>query len=375
MTTIPNILDVHSSILELFHSETKELSSLEKTKQELTEMVQQYSNGEVQSVLDEQLSQVQNRIQSIVRKNNAYYYMLESTPLLEEYKVHLSKPVQVNFMSPVSSVGGKTQGSDSPEMKTLETMYLNITKTYDIINKGLETTLEPLNITCSTCQSVGSQSFITHDHICTCKYCGTEQDILQTKSSFNDVDRICSTTKYQYDRRVHFKECIHQFQGKQNSSIKPEIYEQLIHQLDIHGLVHSDTSLSKQIRFERVTKTHISIFLKEIGYSSHYEDLNLIYHIITGHQLDDISFLEGILMDDFDKLSKLYDEEYIKTRKITRKNFINTQYVLYQLLKRHKYPCQQSDFSFLKTIERKGFHDDICSHLFKKLGWNFHPIF
>ena len=121
---------------------------------------------------------------------------------------------------------------------------------------------------------------------------------------------------------------------------------------------------------KKVSKYHISIFLKEIGYAKHYEDLNLIYHVITDNKLHDISHLEDVLMEDFDKLSKLYDEEYIKTRKIPRKNFINTQYVLYQLLKRHKYPCNKSDFSFLKTAERKEFHDDICTHLFKKLGWN-----
>lgn len=205
--------------------------------------------------------------------------------------------------------------------------------------------------------------------------CGTEQDSVQFTFSYKDTDRINISTKYTYDRKFHFKECINQFQGKQNSTIKPIVYEKLIEQFVLHGLASADESIPRKERFQNITKNHVSIFLKEINCSHHYEDLNLIYHKITTKKLDDISHLEDILMDDFDKLSGLYDEEYIKTKKITRKNFINTQYVLYQLLKRHKYPCIESDFIFLKTTERKDFHDKVCLDLFTKLGWNFTHVF
>jgi hypothetical protein len=117
------------------------------------------------------------------------------------------------------------------------------------------------------------------------------------------------------------------------------------------------------------------IFMKEIKCAKHYEDINLIYHTITGKPLDNISHLEEKLMEDFDILSELYDNVYIKTDIIQRKNFINNQYVLYQLLSRHKYPCNKADFNFMKTNERKYFHDTICSELFRQLGWNFTNIF
>jgi hypothetical protein len=45
------------------------------------------------------------------------------------------------------------------------------------------------------------------------------------------------------------------------------------------------------------------------------------------------------------------------------------------LLRRHKYPCQKEDFNILKTIDRKYYHDEICSELFHDLGWNFQPLF
>ena len=63
------------------------------------------------------------------------------------------------------------------------------------------------------------------------------------------------------------------------------------------------------------------------------------------------------------------------TMNINRKNFINTQYVLYQLLLRHKHSCKKEDFIILKTIDRKYFHDEICKSLFEHLGWNFSPFY
>ena len=117
---------------------------------------------------------------------------------------------------------------------------------------------------------------------------------------------------------------------------------------------------------------HILLFLKELGYANHYENVHLIHHVLTGKKPHDISNLEDQLLDDFDILTDLYDKKY---KDINRKNFINTQYVLFQLLRRHKYPCKRQDFNILKTIDRKSFHDEVCKNLFEQLGWNFTALF
>ena len=57
------------------------------------------------------------------------------------------------------------------------------------------------------------------------------------------------------------------------------------------------------------------------------------------------------------------------------KSFINSQYVLYQLLRKYNYHCDKEDFNILKTSDRQNFHDDVCKELFKTLGWNFKCIF
>ena len=109
------------------------------------------------------------------------------------------------------------------------------------------------------------------------------------------------------------------------------------------------------------------MFLKELGYSKHYENVHLIHYNFTSIKPDDITYLEDKLFDDFNALTELYDKKY---KNIDRKNFINTQYVLYQLLRRHRHPCKEEDFVILKTFDRKVFHDEIIKDLFQELGWN-----
>ena len=114
------------------------------------------------------------------------------------------------------------------------------------------------------------------------------------------------------------------------------------------------------------------MFLKDLGYSNHYENVHLMHYNFTGIKPDDISYLEDKLLNDFDSLTELYDKKF---KHIKRKNFINTQYVLYQLLQRHKHECKKEEFIILKTIDRKFFHDEVCKELFESLGWNHTPFY
>ena len=47
---------------------------------------------------------------------------------------------------------------------------------------------------------------------------------------------------------------------------------------------------------------------------------------------------------------------------------------MYQLLLKFKHPCNKEDFTILKTLDRKTFHDEIMSNIFLQLGWNFVPF-
>lgn len=229
-------------------------------------------------------------------------------------------------------------------------------------------------IVCSHCKS-NDLIYYSDMNMLICESCGNQQEKAMKTISFKDISRVNMTNKYTYERRIHFKDCINQYQGKQNATIDDQVYRDVEEQLERHDLLVGDANTPRRQRFERITKDHILMFLKETGHTKHYEDIVLIYRTMTEKKVDDISHLEAQLMEDFDKISDLYDKKYKLERRIDRKSFINTQYILFQLLKRHKYPCKKEDFNMLKTLDRQSFHDDIVRDLFEQLNFNFTPIF
>lgn len=360
-----DIFDIHHTILKSFEQEEELLPTLEQRLEELQHLNSE-QNTPLHQTIQNELTELHQRIHSIKTNEKRYFYLLKVTPILDKYKKEITKPIEINFM-------GEKNNVDVSILTSLFNKYLHaVKKICPDIDIHIENTDKSSR--CTNCDH-SSEEIIHSTNTLACAHCGIEHDNMKFTFSYKDTDRVNISSKYTYDRRLHFKECMNQLQGKQNSTIKPIVYEKLIEQLVLHGLVSADTSIPKEERFKNVKKSQLLLFLKEINCSNHYEDIHLIYHQITGKPLDDISHLEQTLMNDFDTLSKLYDEEYIKTKKINRKNFINTQYVLYQLLKRHKYPCKKADFTFLKTLERKNFHDEVCSHLFQLLGWNFTCMF
>ena len=266
--------------------------------------------------------------------------------------------MKINFV-------GKTT-KNHKEKDELIDKYVEIASKYVIIDVVKKTKDK---IICKNCKCKDFDIIENNIHICI--NCSAQQIIMKNISSYKDIDRVNISSKYIYDRRIHFRDCINQYQGKQNSTIPQKVYDDLEEQFELHHLLVGDKNTPKNIRFQNILKEHIHIFLKELNYSKHYENVNLIHYNITGKKPDDISHLEDKLLEDFDILTELYDKNY---KHIDRKNFINTQFVMYQLLLKFKHPCNKEDFTILKTLDRKTFHDEIMSNIFLQLGWNFVPF-
>lgn len=317
---------------------------------------------------------------------NIHYYLIHSIPMLDRYKECLRKQVKVQFM------GVLIQSNAVEEMNEIIREYLKLVKRYfpeEFLKNNLQEMEKyiiapPPGVSqglrlggkrsqkCLSCQAENIK-IANHDNYFVCESCGYIYDSVTNDISFKDIDRINISNKYQYDRRTHFKDCINQFQGKQNATIDARVYADLTEQFRLHHLIPEDyETRSKEEAFQEITKEHVLLFLKETDHTKHYEDVVLIHHQLTGKPTPDISHLENQLLQDFDQLTDLYDKRY---RNNERKNFINTQYVLFQLLKRHKYPCRKEAFSILKTVDRKYYHDTIMQSLFESLGWNIHPLF
>jgi hypothetical protein len=365
-----NILTVNTQILDNFRDESSKLDEYKSKLKEIKNSLELKNiKPRIIATLKKTKEELTNHINDIETNTSLNFYMTETAEMLEKYKEILNAPMKVNFIGKVVK--------NNKEKQKLILNYLDIAGKYVNIElpssentKSLSILEKKEKIACNNCDN--KKDFdILEGNIYICSICSAQQVIMKNVSSYKDNDRINITSKYCYDRKIHFRDSINQYQGKQNSTINQKVYNELETQFELHHLLVGDKDTPKEIRFKNINKKHISIFLKELEYTKHYENINLIHYNMTGEKPDDISYLEDKLLEDFDTLTETYDRKF---KNIDRKNFINTQYILYQLLLRHKHPCSKENFTILKTIDRKNFHDDITRVLFMENGWNFTPF-
>lgn len=337
----------------------KHISQLKKVKS---------SDFQIERKTSVLIQQLETYIKTIHDNKLYNYYIIESLPILEKYNNEINKPKTINFMDNTKI--------DCKKANDLANEYLQIAKRYKPDLHIATTLLE--NKTYMICKNCKKDAFIYNpDDEYVCYNCGNVYELLNNnKTTYKDLGRINITTKYSYDRKNHFQNCISQFQGKQTTVIPKELYNDLEDYLHLNKLTVDGYDNINHIKYKNISKHDIYVYLKENKQSKYYDDINLIYYTLTGNKPPDLSHLEAKLINDFEDLINLYDK-MVRTNELqlhNRKNFIKTQYVLYQLLKKYKYPCDIADFNILKTSDRKSFHDDICKQLFDKLGWNFTAI-
>lgn len=352
-----DILILDNKIQEQFRTEENKLSIY---KQRLGEM----ENLDKFSDLRNELAE---KIRVIETQEEYNFYITETIDIVTRYKELLRTPVKVSFM------GSKKDDSKENEKREIINKYLSVAKKYMSAFMPLSPNTKK-KIICDNCKTNKNLEMIDTD-IYVCISCGLQIESLTYNLSYKDIDRTNIIQKYTYDPRIHFRDCINQYQGKQNCNVDKTVYEELEEQYEKYGLLVGDKDTPKEIRFAKVKKEHTLLFLKELKLDKHYDNVNLIYSNQTEKKCDDIEYLVDTLMSDFDMLISLYEKRFKHEKKIERKNFINTQYVLYQLLNKHKHPCKKEDFNILKTVDRKTFHDDTCKELFEELEWNHTPYF
>ena len=359
---IKDILTIDARIREKFSHEFDQLGSHQKKLADLQLSLDTGTLGDrLKKDVEAEYKRLSEYVSRVEARSDLNFYLANSVSLIEEYKSILKVPIKMNFM-------GRAVKEDKNKRSIIR-KYLDVARKYIDVNN--EEQDKSQNVACNNCHN--RKDFdVVDKNTYICMSCFSQQTVMKHNSSYNDIDRVNISSKYMYDRKVHFRDCIKQYQGKQNCTISPTIYSALEQQFKRHHLLEGNEQDPIELRFRRVTKNHILLFLKELGYSSHYENVHLMHYTLTGIKPDDISHLEDKLLDDFDSLTELYDRMF---KHINRKNFINTQYVLYQLLLRHKHPCKKEEFIILKTIDRKLFHDEICQELFNNLGWNSTPFY
>lgn len=356
-----DILKIDADIRKKFENERLKLPEYHKRVKEIkTTLSSGKLSSEYTKHLEKEVSELEKLIEKIETREDQEFYMADTMEYIQRYQEILRIPIRISFSS-------RRKVPENPEKKKIIVEYLKKAKKYIDIEEP-EMNKSSISPICSNCSN--RSDYIIEDNLRICMSCGVQQEIIQNYTySYSDTERVNISQKYTYDRKIHFRDCIKQFQGKQNCTIDQKVYEDLEDILQRHRIVSKDKTIPRRKRFDKVSKKHILMFLKELGYSKHYENVTLIHYNLTCKKPPDISHLEDKLESDFDQLVAMYDKHF--RNKVNRVSFISTQYVLYQLLRKYRYRCKKEDFVILKTSERLSFHDNICKELFQLLGWNF----
>lgn len=280
---------------------------------------------------------------------------------------HLIRDLLKILKAPLRKNDTKAQKNADREKNRLINQYIETVITfipYDLFEHITLSDAENTSVNGNICENCGNSSlFMKESDIIICKVCFNEV----IRLVFNNCSYSMVGGKCHYDRLTHFKECIKQYQCKQNTFINPEVYSKIDKALITSGII-DDNVKEKSKRYKKVTKSHISYFLKELGFSKYYDDYNLIYCTMTGTKPKDISHLENKLYEDFTKISEAYS---VIMNDNERKNFINIQFILYKLLLRHKEKISIEDFGAVKSQDKKMDREKLCKEIFVHLGWEY----
>lgn len=349
--------DYHNASDERNYSPPKKTKNLEHEKNSKDRLNFTYKDF---LCFYEQIKRLIQKIENISTGSLLKKYEELTCELLEEYREILTIPVKIAFLSK-----SKPKNNNSSKKKKLLEEYLSIAGNF--IDISTKPDLDMENKTVWICSNCSSPDYEDNDFEKICTDCGLKLSKISEQTTFRDTERLNLHTKYRYEKKLHFKECIQQYQGKQNKRIEPEIYELADNWLRMHGLIADAENKSE--KYKNVTKAHIKLFMTESEnpqITKHYEDLNLIYFNMTGIPCPDISHLEDILYAQFDKLV----DAFLYLEGIERVNFLNGQFTLRKLLLINNEPFNQEDFPGLKTVGRRDEHETLWAEMIKIAGIN-----
>ncbi len=351
-----NIIYIDSIIKQKLDKRIEGLPSLQDELQEYLEILDS-PNSKQKADAQKKIASIRRNIQDLSTTIEYGYYLFQTQPLIDKYVELSSSDVSRSFIktkTQETKKENKEKGEIISKFVTIARDYVDIEDYARTFNK----------LICPDCESEDLRRSFGYESIYVCFDCKLEVEMLDDTPTFRDTDRVNMSNRYTYSRKGHFSEAMKKFQGKQN--IKVETLNCVV------------SKIGEEMRFyeltkNTVTKDQIYQFLSEKKLSGHYDDINLLYHIITGNPCPDFSHLEDKLLELFDVQEKALIKVSSDNTVETRVNSINVYYKLYKLLQFLGWPCKKSEFYILKTKQKEDEHDEILKRTWEYLKWDWIP--
>lgn len=358
-----NIFHIHAKILDHLHEKITSVPELMKELESLTVLMD--AGNEIERISASQQSKMlRKRIVDLEGTFELMVYRMKTEGIVEEYRRTLGTGSR-SFM-----VSAKIEDVDierERKLSKLTTDFMRVARNYINIE---DLVIKPSTIRCPSCDSIKLDLSLKDDHIYICTECGTEVETLDNTPTFKDTDRVNMSSKYSYSRKGHFLDAKKRYQGIQNTdpTLIQAAVDIILETMKKHRLVADQSECDRNKGMKKVTKDHVHMFLSEQELSQHYDDINLIYHIITGEPCPQFSpELDMGLNEDFDRLDEVLEE----TKGDDDINSLNVNFKLLCLLKRRGFPCRRDEFYILKTKEKENDHIEKMQKAFAILGWDW----
>ena len=222
--------------------------------------------------------------------------------------------------------------------------FLALARGYIEVSVMLDTTSEP------TCPVCGSPLVETGCKSCPAFIVGFEHD-----TACRDTDQPKTVVaRITGGKRDHIHEAFVKFQGKQSNTLPPVLVEAVLATIQAYGIDRSQLSIDMLYQILRDRKE-----------SSYYDDIYLLYHLITKKPLPDLEAIMPQLRHDADEFVAIYHEVKPKNRL----NCLNAHFIRDVLLRRHHREYPEWQCSYLRTEAVTEEHNSTMARAFERLGW------
>jgi hypothetical protein len=215
-----DIFSIDKKIKDIWNKKQDKITRIEEEIKELESVNNANISSYIKQDLDEKIKKLhtdKEELENVL--SHQHFYTMDFSELIDRFQQIV--PNKISFMS-------KSSEKKSPT-KNITKEYLDILKKYNIQFNELDEYIKIKKKDKRLCENCKSADFVfnSEQNLEICENCGKQEEKSYKSMSYKDISRVNMSNKYTYERRIHFKDCINQYQGKQNSSIDKKVYEDL----------------------------------------------------------------------------------------------------------------------------------------------------
>ncbi len=210
---------------------------------------------------------------------------------------------------------------------------------------------------CSLCNT--DLVYIREDAQRVCPSCG-EASFFQEMTKRDMISQgYCAASSYLYKRHNHFKTCLKRTQGKETTSISPEVIQ----------LVKNELAKMRIYDMEEVDHVRVKAILKKLRQNKYYNNSVQITTIVTGKVSPQMSQAqEDCLMQMFERIQTPF-EKIIAGK--NRQNMLSYSFLIHKFLQIMNWDEFLPFFPLLVSSDKIQVQDAIWKELCKEVGFEY----